>query len=95
MNPIFENLTPAILANVDDQLTNNEVSDNEEMRSFFIHELGLTAEQADAAVVLRPRYMGQIYLIGKSPLFLENAVALIHGLKAPNQARVAPRFNNQ
>ncbi|WP_458737150.1 hypothetical protein [Pseudomonas chlororaphis] len=75
MNPIFKHLTPAILANVDDQLTNNEVSDNEEMRNFFVDELGLTAEQADAAVALRPQYMGRIFLTGQSPLFLENAVA--------------------
>lgn len=75
MRPIFQNLTPETMANVDDQLSNNEVSGNEEMRDFFIDELGLTAEQADAAVALRPRYMGQIFLIGKSPLFLENAVA--------------------
>jgi len=69
MNPIFNTLTVATLDNIEDQLANNEVSTNEELWDFFIEELGLTAEQADAAVALHPRYLGQIFLIGQSPLY--------------------------
>ncbi|MCQ4322710.1 MULTISPECIES: hypothetical protein [Pseudomonadaceae] len=75
MNPIFNTLTTAILDNVEDQLANNEVSTNEELWDFFIEELGLTAEQADAAIALRPRYLGQIFLIGQSPLYQDNPVS--------------------
>lgn len=75
MNPIFNNLTAAVLDNIEDQLANNEVSTNEELWDFFIEELGLTAEQADAAIALRPRYLGQIFLIGQSPLYQDNPVS--------------------
>jgi hypothetical protein len=75
MNPIFNTLPPGILDNIEDQLANNEVSTNEELWDFFIEELGLTAEQADAAVALRPQYLGQIFLIGQSPLYQENPVS--------------------
>lgn len=75
MNPTFNNLTTATLNNIEDQLANNEVSTNEELWDFFIEELGLTAEQADAAIALRPRYLGQIFLIGQSPLYQDNPVS--------------------
>ncbi|WP_228022228.1 MULTISPECIES: hypothetical protein [Pseudomonas] len=75
MNPIFNNLTTAILDNIEDQLANNEVSTDEEMWDFFIEELDLTAEQADVAVALRPHYLGQIFLVGQSPLFQEKPVS--------------------
>lgn len=75
MNPIFNTLAAAILNNVEDQLANNEVSTDEEMWDFFIEELDLTAEQADVAVALRPRYLGQIFLVGQSPLYQENPVS--------------------
>ncbi len=75
MNLIFNNLNTVILDNIEDQLANNEVSTDEEMWDFFIEELDLTAEQADAAVALRPRYLGQIFLIGQSPLYQDNTVS--------------------
>lgn len=75
MNPIFNTLATAILDNVEDQLTNNEVSTDEELWDFFIEELDLTAEQADAAVALRPRYLGHIFLIGQSPLYQDKTVS--------------------
>jgi hypothetical protein len=75
MNPIFNTLATAILDNIEDQLTNNEVSTDEELWDFFIEELDLTAEQADAAVALRPRYQGQIFLIGHSPLYQDKTVS--------------------
>lgn len=35
----------------------------------------MTAEQADAAVALRPKYLGQIFLTGHSPLFRNDTVS--------------------
>lgn len=61
MNPIFSNLTAAVLNNIDDQLANNEVSTDEELWDFFIEELDMTAEQADAAVALRSQYLGKSF----------------------------------
>lgn len=75
MNPIFNNLTQEILENIEDQLANNEVSTNEELWDFFVEELEMTAEQADAAVALRPKYLGQIFLTGHSPLFQDETVS--------------------
>lgn len=75
MNPIFSNLAPAVLNNIEDQLANNEVSTNEELWDFFIEELDMTAEQADAAVALRSQYLGQIFMAGHSPLFQNDTVS--------------------
>ncbi|SMF20069.1 MULTISPECIES: hypothetical protein [unclassified Pseudomonas] len=75
MNPIFNNLTTAVLDNIEDQLANNEVSTNEELWDFFIEELDITAEQADAAVALRSQYLGQIFMTGHSPLFQNDTVS--------------------
>jgi len=74
MNLIFNNLTQQILENIEDQLANNEVSTNEELWDFFVEELEMTAEQADGAVALRPKYLGQIFLTGHSPLFQNETV---------------------
>ncbi|WP_248767850.1 hypothetical protein [Pseudomonas sp. MWU12-2345] len=68
MNPIFSDLGEHILLTVEDQLTNNEVSDDGEMREHFI-EIGLTEAQADAALQLRSLYQVNLYMIGQSPLF--------------------------
>ncbi|QHF43084.1 hypothetical protein PspS35_04540 [Pseudomonas sp. S35] len=75
MNPIFSNLTAAVLNNIDDQLANNEVSTDEELWDFFIEELDMTAEQADAAVALRSQYLGKIFLTKHSPLFHNDTVS--------------------
>ncbi len=75
MNPIFSNLSAAVLNNIDDQLANNEVSTDEELWDFFIEELDMTAEQADAAVALRSQYLGKIFLTGHSPLFHNDTVS--------------------
>ncbi|WLI07583.1 hypothetical protein PSH66_04430 [Pseudomonas sp. FP597] len=68
MNPIFSAIGEHILLTVEDQLTNNEVSDDDEMHEHFI-EIGLTEAQADAALQLRPLYRLNLYMIGQSPLF--------------------------
>ncbi|MBW9242776.1 hypothetical protein [Pseudomonas paracarnis] len=75
MNPIFSNLSAAVLNNIDDQLANNEVSTDEELWDFFIEELDMTAEQADAAVAFRSQYLGKIFLTGHSPLFHNDTVS--------------------
>jgi len=75
MNPIFNNLTQEILENIEDQLANNEVSTNEELWVFFVEELEMTAEQADAPAALRPKYLGDIFLTGHSPLFQDETVS--------------------
>lgn len=68
MNAIFASLTPEILSSVEDQLSNNEVSCDEEMVDFFIEELSLSLEQAEAAVALRSQYLQTIFLAGQGPL---------------------------
>lgn len=74
MNSIFRNLTAKTLDNIDDHLANNQVSTDEELWDLFIEDLDLTAEQADAAVELRPQYWVRTFLKGHSPLFQESAV---------------------
>jgi len=74
MNPLFANLTPLILENIEDQLANNDTSSDEEMFDFLLEELDLTVEQAEAAIALRPQYMGRVFLSGNSPLYQDASV---------------------
>ena len=55
MNPTFSDIGEHTLLTVEDQMTNNEVSDDDEMREHFI-EIGLIETQANAALQLRPLY---------------------------------------
>ncbi|WP_438299558.1 hypothetical protein [Pseudomonas sp. NMS19W] len=75
MNVIFNNLSAKTLANVEDHLSNNEVSTDEELIDLFIEDLGLTLDQAEAAVRLRDQYRIQIFLVGHGPLHQSDSVA--------------------
>lgn len=68
MNPLFADLEPSTLESLEDQLSNNENASNEELIDFFIEELGITSEQAEAAVALRLQYLQHIFLSGTGPL---------------------------
>ncbi|WP_254914032.1 hypothetical protein [Pseudomonas sp. SWRI22] len=85
MNPIFNNLTQEILENIEDQLANNEVSTNEELWDFFVEELEMTAEQADAAVALRHKYLGQIFSLGTALYFKTRRYRLTRTIKRSNR----------
>ncbi|MBF8791600.1 hypothetical protein IRZ70_02120 [Pseudomonas monteilii] len=75
MNAIFRNLSKQTLANIEDQLSNNEVSTDEELVDLFIEALDLTLEQAEAAISFRDRYRIEIFLEGHGPLHQEKGVA--------------------
>lgn len=75
MNAIFNNLSKQTLANIEDQLSNNEVSTDEELIDLFIEELELTLDQAEAAIRLRDQYRIQIFLEGHGPLHQQDIVA--------------------
>lgn len=74
MNAIFSNLSKQTLANIEDQLSNNEVSTDEELIDLFIEELELTLDQAEAAIRLRDQYRIQIFLEGHGPLHRQDSV---------------------
>ncbi|HDS1770252.1 hypothetical protein RTH46_09065 [Pseudomonas sp. zfem004] len=74
MNAIFSNLSKQTLANIEDQLSNNEVSTDEELVDLFIEELELTLDQAEAAIRLRDQYRIQIFRAGHGPLHNEKPV---------------------
>lgn len=75
MNAIFNSLSKQTLANIEDQLSNNEVSTDEELIDLFIEELELTLDQAEAAIRLRDQYRIQIFLEGHGPLHQQESVA--------------------
>lgn len=92
MNPLFQSLSAITLDNLEDQLANNEDASDEELFDFFLEELDLTAEQAEAAIALRPQYMGRLFLNGNSPLYQETPVHIdpagglaCHGLLTAHQ----------
>ena len=75
MNAMFSHLSKQTLANIEDQLSNNEVSTDEELVDFFIEELDLTLDQAEAAIPLRDQYRIKIFLEGHGPLHQQDSVA--------------------
>lgn len=92
MNPLFQSLSAITLDNLEDQLANNEDASDEELFDFFLEELDLTAEQAEAAIALRPQYMGRLFLNGNSPLYQQTPVHIdpagglaFHGLLTAHQ----------
>lgn len=60
-------LPPSLLAFVEEQLSNDEVSSDEEMLEYFINN-GLTEEQARQALTYRHQYLNNIYLDGFTPI---------------------------
>ena len=67
MVTISRPLSPSQIAFVEDELSNNEVSSDEELYALFLAE-GLSEPQARQALTYRDRYLGNIYLDGFTPL---------------------------
>lgn len=67
MDPILATLPPTLLAFVEGQLSNDEVSSDEEMQEYFIRN-GLTEEQARQALTYRDQYLANLYLDGFTPI---------------------------
>ncbi|MBV6791563.1 hypothetical protein [Xanthomonas euvesicatoria] len=67
MDPILASLPPMLLALVEGQLSNDEVSSDEEMFDHFVAN-GLTEEQARQALTYRDRYLNNLYLEGFTPI---------------------------
>jgi len=67
MDPILASLPASSLRLVEDQLSNNEVSSDEELLDHFISD-GLTEEQARQALTYRDQYLANLYLDGFTPI---------------------------
>lgn len=67
MDAILSSITLPQLAFIEDQLSNNEVSSDEELRSQFL-AAGLTPEQAARALTYREIYLREIFLEGHTPI---------------------------
>ena len=88
MNPVFNTLTRAILDDIEEQLSNCESVD-EDLWDFFVDDLGLTAEQADAALALRAQYQAGIPIDGSCLLLQKLTLSSdIHEKKVPPQRRL-------
>ncbi|WP_066267454.1 hypothetical protein [Hydrogenophaga palleronii] len=60
MDSSLQALSPELLGQVEDQLSNNEVSSDEELAEDFI-QAGLTEAQARQAIGYRDRYLINVY----------------------------------
>jgi len=67
MDTILSPLPPELLRFVEDQLANNEVSDDDELREHFIAN-GLSEEQAWRALTYRALYLRHVFLEGSTPI---------------------------
>jgi len=67
MDSILASLPASLLSFVEDQLSNNDVSPDEELLDHFIAN-GLTDEQARQALTYRDNYSANIYLEGFTPI---------------------------
>ncbi|WP_353980915.1 hypothetical protein [Salinicola endophyticus] len=67
-NPaVFADLSEQQLFNIEDVLSNDEVSSDEELVDYFIEE-GIPADAAKEAVAYRDRYLLNIYKAGHGPI---------------------------
>jgi hypothetical protein len=80
MNPVFKTLTLPVLAEIETLLAKSSSVD-EDLWDLLVDELGLTAEQADAAVTLRPNYTMGIPTNGRC-LLLQKLTLTGDALKA-------------
>ncbi|HEV2680824.1 MAG TPA: hypothetical protein VGV14_10030 [Rhodanobacter sp.] len=67
MDPILASLPMSLLAYVEGQLSNDEVSSDEEMLDYFVVN-GLTDVQARQALTYRGRYLRNLYRTGFTPI---------------------------
>jgi hypothetical protein len=67
MDCILSSITIAMLRMVEEQLSNDEISSDDEMLDCFIAN-GLTEVQARRALTYRARYLRNIYLDGFTPI---------------------------
>lgn len=67
MDPILTSLPESLLRLVEDQLSNNDVSPDEELLGHFVGS-GLTEIQARQALSYRNQYLTYIYLDGFTPI---------------------------
>ena len=67
MDPIFKSLSNSLLRFVEDQLSNSEVSSDEELLEHFIRS-GLTETEARRALTYRVEYLTHLYLDGFTPI---------------------------
>ena len=67
MDTLMSSLPPELLRFVEDQLANNEVSDDDELREHFIAN-GLSEEQAWQALTYRALYLRHFFLDGFTPI---------------------------
>ncbi|REC93384.1 hypothetical protein [Kushneria indalinina] len=70
MEPAFSALTESQLHTIEDLLSNDESSSDEELIEFFISE-GIPEASARQALAWRDRYLTTIYLNGHTPIHLE------------------------
>ncbi|MBS7560139.1 hypothetical protein KHO49_17510 [Pseudomonas sp. RC4D1] len=83
----FSPLTQSQLIYVEDQLSNNEASSDEELIQSFIAE-GLSEEQAKSALTYRLRYLSNIYRHDRTPIRSPKSVLRFNphsGLFEPEQ----------
>ena len=69
MDPILSSLPDSLLCLVEDLLSNNDVSPDEELLEHFLSR-GLTEIQARHALSYRDQYLTYIYLDGFTPIRL-------------------------
>jgi len=67
MDTILSSLPSELLRFVEDQLANNEVSDDDELREHFIAN-GLSEDQAWQALTYRALYLRHVFLEGFTPI---------------------------
>ncbi|MBP0714248.1 hypothetical protein ABXK61_13095 [Burkholderia sola] len=67
MDLILMVLPPSLLEFVEVQLSNDEVSSDEEMLEYFINS-GLTRPQAEQALTYRNLYLNNIYMLRQTPI---------------------------
>lgn len=67
MDPRFVELTDSQLQTIEDQLSNNEIANDEELVAFFVDE-SIPEGVAETAIGFRGQYLTEIYQAGFTPI---------------------------
>jgi hypothetical protein len=97
MDSILESITLKQLRALEDILSNDDNSSNEELRRHFVDQFGLSEDQAKQALTYRPLYLLNMYLQGHGPILIgedaptsDTLLGLAPAPRTPEQAHETP-----
>ena len=91
MDSKLESITLKQLSALEDILSNDDNSSNEELQRLFVDQFGLSEDQAEQGLTYRPPYSLNTYLQGHGPILVGEDAKTCHTLLGLASAPRKPR----